>query len=148
VDVHPTIEFARRSATFEFQSNLARIKLRFSVSPDPQVRKLVFTYDLEILPVLMKIDSHKELEISLDAINGAELAEWLDERIVAFVQTYVALHENQYYWRGQLVEDPVCKVQFPKFAASAKLEHKGKTLYFIDESTLSEFQKCGTEGQR
>lgn len=141
VNVHPNIEFGRRSATFEFQSNLARIKLRFSVSPDPEVRKLIFTYDLDILPILMKIDSHDELELPLDAINSAELAEWLDERIVAFVQTYVALHENQHYWRGQLVEDPICKVQFPKFAAASKLEHNGKMMYFIDESTLREFQQ-------
>ena len=145
VDVHPAIEFGRRSAIFEFQSNLARIKLRFSLSPDPGVRRLIFTYDLEILPILMKIDSHDELELPLDAVNSVELANWLDERIVAFVQTYVALHEDQHYWLGQLVEDPICKVQFPKFAAAAKLEHNGKTMNFIDESTLREFQECGNK---
>ena len=40
-----------------------------------------------------------------------------------------------------MVEDPIAKVRFPKFAAAAKLEQNGKTFYFIDESTLREFQK-------
>ena len=44
-------------------------------------------------------------------------------------------------------EDPVAKVRFPKFAAAAKLEQNGKTFYFIDESTLREFEKRSNERQ-
>ena len=141
VDVHPTVEPGRRSATFEFRSSLASVKLRLSVAPDAEVRKLVFTYDVEILPILMKFDSHVELEQPLDAVNSVKLAEWLDDRIVDFVRTYLALHENHYYLQDHMVEDPVAKVRFPKFAAAAKLEQNGKTFYFIDESTLREFEK-------
>jgi YHS domain-containing protein len=39
-----------------------------------------------------------------------------------------------------LVEDPIAKVTFPKYAAGAKLNVEGKTLYFIDDSTLQEFK--------
>ena len=88
----------------------------------------------------MKFDSHNELEVPLDAINSAQLAQWLDDRIVNFVHTYLALHENPYYLKDQMVQDPIAKVQFPKFAAAAQLEQNGKTVYFIDESTLREFQ--------
>ena len=108
------------------------------------MRKLVFSYDVDILPILMKFDSHAELEQPLDAVNSAQLAQWLDDRIVDFVHTYLALHENQYYLQDQMVQDPIAKVQFPKFAAAAKLEQNGKTIYFIDESTLREFQKRAT----
>ena len=44
-----------------------------------------------------------------------------------------------------MVEDPIAKVRFPKFAAAAKLEQNGKTIYFIDELTLREFQKRTSE---
>ena len=130
-----------RSLKMEFASKLARIALRFGVSPDAEVRKLVFTYNLDILPVLMEFNSHDTLERRLKPIHEAQFAEWLAERIVNFVQTYLALHENQYYLKGQIVEDPVTKVQFPKFAADAKFEHYGRTVYFIDESSLREFQR-------
>jgi YHS domain-containing protein len=141
VDVRPHIEPGRRSATFEFQSELARIKLRFGVVPDADVRNLIFNYDLEVIPILMKFESHDELVLPLDAIDQKALAKWLDDRIVSFVQTYLSLHENQYYLRDHLVEDPIAKVRFPKYAAGATLECKGKTIYFIDEATLDEFEE-------
>jgi YHS domain-containing protein len=40
-----------------------------------------------------------------------------------------------------MVEDPVAKVQFPKYAAGATLERDGKTYYFLNESTCREFQE-------
>ena len=46
-----------------------------------------------------------------------------------------------------MVEDPIAKVRFPKFAAAAKLEHDGGTMYFIDESTLREFQQRAVDCQ-
>ena len=39
-----------------------------------------------------------------------------------------------------MVEDPIAKVKFPKFAAGATLEVRGKTHYFIDDLTRQQFQ--------
>jgi YHS domain-containing protein len=141
VDVKPTVEPGRRSATFAFQSKLARIKLTFSVSPDSDVRNLVFGYDLDIMPILMKFDKHKEIVFPLEKVDEAALAKWIDDCIVSFVQTYLSLHENQYYLKDHMVEDPIAKVQFPKYAAAATLDVKGKTYYFIDEASCREFQQ-------
>jgi hypothetical protein len=141
VDVQPNVEPGRRSANFEFQSELARIDLRFAVMPDAEVRNVVFTYDLQIIPILMKFDSHDEIEFPLDAVDQTALAKWMDDRIVSFVKTYLSLHENQYYLKDHMVEDSIAKVRFPKYAAGATLEVKGKTLYFIDESTRREFEQ-------
>jgi YHS domain-containing protein len=141
VAVKPQVEPGRRSATFEFQSELARIKLRFGVSPDMEVHNLLFTYDLEVIPILMKFDSHAEIEFPLEAIDKEALGKWFDDRIVSFVQTYLSLHENQYYLKDHMVEDPIAKVRFPKYAAGATLEQNGKTYYFIDKTTLQQFQQ-------
>jgi hypothetical protein len=141
VKIQPLVQPGRRSATFKFKSELASVDLRFAVAPDPDVRNVIFTSDLQILPILMKFDSHDEISYPLDSIDKAALGKWFDDRIVAFVKTYLSLHENQYYLKGHLVEDPIAKVQFPKYAAGATLEVGGKTLYFIDNSTLREFQE-------
>lgn len=140
VEVQPHIEPGRRSATFQVQSQLARIDLRFSVVPDADARNVVFKYDLEIIPILMKFDSHDEIEFPLDAVDQTVLAKWFDDRIVSFVKTYLAINENQHYLKEHMVEDPIAKVRFPKYAAGAKLEVNGKTHYFIDDVTLREFQ--------
>jgi hypothetical protein len=141
VDVRPQVESGQRSATFEFKSDLARIKLRFGVAPDLDVRNLVFTYDLDIIPILMKFDRHDEIQIPLDAVNETTLGQWLDDRIVSFVQTYLSLHENQYYLRDHMVEDPVANVRFPKYAAGATLDEHGEKIYFLDDTTLREYQQ-------
>jgi YHS domain-containing protein len=144
VNVKPQVEPGKRSATFEFQSELARIKLRFSVAPDADVRNAIFSYDLDIMPILMKFDSHEEISFPLDAIDETTLARWFDDRIVSFVQAYLSLHENQYYLKDHMVEDPVAKVRFPKHAAGATLDIGGKTHYFIDETTMRQFEQSQT----
>lgn len=141
VDVQPQVGPGRRSATFGFQSELARIDLRFSVAPDSDVRNVAFQYDLSIVPILMKFDSHDEIEFPLDSVDDAALGKWIDDRIVSFVKTYLSLHENQYYLKDHMVQDPIAKVKFPKFAAGATLEIAGKTHYFIDETTCKRFQE-------
>jgi hypothetical protein len=144
VNVQPVVEPGRRSAKFSFKSELASIDLRFAVAPDADVRNVVFTCDLHILPILMKFDSHDEISFPLDAVDKAALGQWFDDRIVSFVKTYLSLHENQYYLKGHMVEDPIAKVQFPKYAAGATLEQGGTTVYFIDQSTLREYQQKQT----
>jgi YHS domain-containing protein len=137
--VTPTITPSRRSAAFKFDTELARVNLRLSAFADVDVRQVIFSSDLEILPIMIKFDSHSEIQFPLEAVDREALAKWLDDRIVSFVRTYLSLHENPYYLRGHMVEDPVAKIQFPKFAAGATLERDGKTLYFIDEQTREEF---------
>jgi YHS domain-containing protein len=139
VEATPSVTPGRRAGLFKFKSDLAHIDLQFSVFTDFDVRKVIFYYDLKILPILMKFDSHSELEFPLEKVDKEALAKWLDDRIVSFVDTYLSLHENAYYLKGHMVEDPVAKVQFPKYAAGAVAQKDGKTYFFISEETCREF---------
>jgi YHS domain-containing protein len=141
VKLTPSAEPAKRAATYEFQTDLARVQLRLSATTDQDVQQIVLNYDLEIMPVLMKYERHADLAMPLDAIDDEKVAKWIDDRLVQFVQTYLSLHENQYYLKDHMVEDPIAHVRFPKFAAGATLESGGKTHYFIGEETRREFQK-------
>ncbi len=144
--VTPAITPGRRTASFKFSTELARIDLRFSAYTDAEARRAIFSYDLEILPILMKFDSHSDIEFPLDSVDREALGKWFDDRIVGFVRTYLSLHENQYYLKGHMVEDPVAKITFPKYAAGAKLEQGGQTVYFIDEKTRDEYLKRSSGG--
>jgi hypothetical protein len=137
--VTPTVTPSRRNALFHMGTDLARIDLRLSVCTDEDVRRAIFSYDLNILPILMEFESHSEIAFPLDAVDREALGKWLDDRIVGFVRTYLSLHENEFYLKGHMVEDPVAKIQFPKYAAGATLVRSGKTLYFIDETMRDEF---------
>ena len=140
VKATPKLSSSSRDVSLEFLSDLARIRLRFAASIDRDVRKLLLDYDLEVIPVLMQFDSHKQAEWAIEGIDREALAAWIDDRIVDFVKTYLSLHENEYYLKEHMVEDPVAGVRFPRFAAAATLEANGKTYYFIGEETRREFE--------
>jgi YHS domain-containing protein len=130
-----------REAKFELQSEVGRVCLRFSALSDHDVTTLVLYYDLDIVPALMRFDSHSELEVPLDAVNVDAVAKWIDDRIVQFVQTYSTLLENEADLKDYRVEDPVTGVRFPTEAAAASLEWGGKRHYFISDDSCREFQR-------
>lgn len=137
--VTPRIVPSTREAVFEFQSNLAKVSLKFSAYTDRDVKKVILSYDLDIIPILMRYTPHAEIEFPLDKIDKDAVAKWMDERIVEFVRTYLSLGDNEWYLKDQMVEDPVAKVRFPKQAAGATLDWSGKTYYFLGDETRREF---------
>ncbi len=141
VKATPRLTPSTREGLFEFQSKLARIRLKFSASTDRDVRKVILAYDLEIIPVLIRYETHSELEFPIGKVDRQAVARWIDDRIVDFVRNYISLHENQVYLEEFMVEDPVSHVRFPKFAAGATLERDGKTYYFVDEATRRQFEQ-------
>ena len=80
-----------------------------------------------------------EIEFPLEAVDQAAAAQWIDDRIVEFVRTYLSMGENEIYMRDRMVEDPITHAQFPDFAAGATLEWQGQKYYFVAEETRREF---------
>jgi YHS domain-containing protein len=139
VKATPRIVPATREVTFDVQSPLASIRLKFSAFTDRDIEKLILGYNLDIIPVLMKFKSHDELEFPLNAVNKDVAAKWIEDRIVDFVQAYFALGDNDFYLKDQMVEDPVSQVRFPKPAAAATLDWHGKKFYFVSQDTRRQF---------
>jgi YHS domain-containing protein len=141
VEATPRILPSTREGTFVFQSRMARVRLKLSASTDRDVQKVILSYDLDIIPVLMRFKPHDEVEFPLNAVDKEAAAKWVDDRIMDFVQTYFAMGENEIYLKDQMVEDPIAHVRFPKQAAATTLECGGQEFYFIGEETRREFAK-------
>jgi hypothetical protein len=139
VQTKPRIVPSTREVTYEFQSRLAHVRLKFAAFTDRDVRKVILTYDLEIIPVLMRFNAHAEVEFPLNAVDKDAVARWFDDRIVEFLQTYFSMGENEIYLKDEMVEDPIARVTFPKVVAAATLEWQGQKFYFIGEETRREF---------
>ena len=139
VQATPRIVPSAREGTFDFQSHLARVRLKLSALTDRDIQKVILSYDLEIIPVLMRFKQHDELEFPIDRVDREAAAKWIDDRLVDFVQTYFAMGENEIYLKDDMVEDPVAHVRFPRQAAAMTLEWQGHKFYFIGEETRREF---------
>lgn len=141
VSVTPSKSETRRAARLEFRSPKAYITLTFSVAPDQELKNAVMEYDLKIVPVVWRFNSHAEFSTPVSAPDYPAMTKWLDDRIVEFVELYIHIHEGELFEKAEYVEDPVAKVKFPKFAAGATLDHGGQTYFFIDNTTKAEFAK-------
>ena len=139
VKVTPKLSPSRREAIFEFRSSAAHVHLKFSAHTDWDVRKVILSYDLKILPALMQFTPHAGVEFPLGAVDKNTVATWIDDRIVEFVQTFLSMNDNEAYLKDQMVQDPVALVRFPSFAAGATLEWNGQKYYFLAEETRREF---------
>lgn len=109
----------------------------------PDLTSLIGRLDTEFAGFQKKTEEFHAAakEVPLDEIDEQQIADWFDDRIVNFVQTVAAMHQNQNYLKGHLVADPIAGVQMPRFAAKATLEADGKTYYFISDETKVEFEK-------
>jgi YHS domain-containing protein len=141
VKVTSAVSQTRRAATFEFKSSKAKMDLTFAVAPDQELKRAVVECDLKVVPVLWKFDSHAEFATPIDKIDADGLTRWLDDRILSFVGLFLQVHEAEIFDKAEMVEDPVERISFPKFAAGATLEHEGKTYFFIDDRTRAEFAR-------
>lgn len=130
----------RRQAGLAFTSTRARIKMTFTAMTDTDVRGLDLEYALDVLPSFMSFPGRDRFEQRFESLDARALEKWIDNRIVEFVRTYLSLYENEYYFSGHIVEDPVAHVRFPKCAAASTLEHQGETLYFIANETRDELE--------
>jgi YHS domain-containing protein len=140
-EARPTDDADGRSVLLNFQTPVARVRLRLSATHDTEIRNLVLSYDLEILPIFVKYNPHAELEIPLEKVDRAKVEAWLDDRLIEFAQTYVTIHFTDQYHQDHMVTDPVANLRFPKVFAQSKLEQGGKTLYFISDQTRRDFEK-------
>lgn len=145
VKAEPAIREHTRAVNLTFAATVAKVTLRFEVFPDQDVNHIRLECTQEIIPVVVRYDKQSVLEFPLGGVQDDSLVQWFDDRIIAFVQAYVAVVRQDAALREQLkeefVEDPVARIRFPKYLASSTLERDGQTYYFVDEETRREFEK-------
>ncbi len=122
----------------------ANIEVKLSLTHDERIEQVVLTYDLKILPVFIKFEPHATFEFDLDEFDESQLTAWLDDRLVAFVQTYLSLQFVDQYQQENLVSDPVANIRFPKSFAKATCQYEQHTYYFLSDASKVEFEKDPT----
>ncbi len=122
-------------------SELAQIKLRFSLSHDNDVQTATLDYDLDVLPVYIRFTPHERLVVLIEAYDEQKVSQWLDDRIVDFARVYFQIPLTEPYQREHMAFDPIAKINFPKSFARMTLKHDGKTYYFISDETCWEFER-------
>jgi len=117
----------------------ASVKLTLSVAHDTEIENLLLVYDLEILPIFFKFEGHDQAAFSLADPNQEQIADWVNDKILAFVDTYLRLEQTDQYQQSSLVTDPVCGMRFRKSIASSQTAHSGHTYFFCSQGCHETF---------
>ena len=117
----------------------ATTKLELAVSHDGLWENLLVQYKLEILPIFFQFKGDEQLRLPLDRVDDAQVAAWVDDRILDFVDTYLRLQSVEQYQRENHVTDPVCGMSINKVFAAATAEYEGRTYYFCVEDCRQKF---------
>ncbi|HVC94684.1 MAG TPA: YHS domain-containing protein [Pirellulales bacterium] len=120
----------------------ATVSFAIGCAHDDAVENAIVNYDLEILPVFLKFQPHDQLICALDDIQADRVASWVDEKIVAFVETYLRIEFIDQYQQHTRVTDPVCRTRFNVEAATPRGEYEGRVYYFLSKENLGQFQEA------
>jgi YHS domain-containing protein len=117
----------------------ATTKFELAVSHDSLWQNLLVLYNLEILPIFFQFKERDQLLLPLDRVEDAQVAAWVEEKILYFVDTYLRLETVEQYQQDNLVTDPVCGMQINKAYAGAEMEYAGRPYYFCLEECKTKF---------
>jgi YHS domain-containing protein len=133
---HDTSCFCSFAHSLQFP---ATVTLNLSLMPI-ETRPEAFTvrYDLEILPVFMEYRKSDSLQAGFTE-DDTLIIQWVEERLLEFLDTYLKLETHPLYQKDNLVLDPVCGMRIPVISASCKTEHNGKIVCFCSEHCRNAF---------
>jgi YHS domain-containing protein len=96
-------------------------------------------FRLEILPIFFQFCGHDQLCVPTDAIDTRKVAEWVDAKLLEFVDTYLRVPTVEGYHQGNMVKDPVCAMQVNRALATLQSEFEGQKFYFCSEGCRQKF---------
>jgi YHS domain-containing protein len=108
----------------------ATAKLELGVSRDGDFEHIYLLHNLSILPVFFQFAGQDRLAVPLDRIEERQVADWVEQKILDFLDTYIRLETIEEYQADNYVIDPVCRMRINRLFAAATLEHGGQTYYF------------------
>lgn len=121
----------------------ATVSLLFALLPCEVSTEFTVHYDLEILPVFMEYRKNDSLQVPFVGADES-IAQWVDDRLLDFLDTYLKVETHPLYQKDNLVLDPVCGMRIPVIAAACKTEFSGITIHFCSEHCREEYLRNRT----
>ena len=108
----------------------ATASLEFSVTRDGEIKLITLEFEMEILPVFFPTEREDRLTLPMEEVDEGKVAEWVEARMIGFVDSYLRLETSYHHQQGNLVMDPVCSMRVNKVFAPAQMNYRGQTYYF------------------
>jgi YHS domain-containing protein len=117
----------------------AHTKLSLSIARSPEATRGFITYSLEIIPILMAFHGECHLEFDPSSADENEISEWVEARLLEFVETYLRVGSEPQYQRDNLQIDPVCGMSLSAADIEEKATVRGHTYHFCSAACRERF---------
>lgn len=118
----------------------ASTRLDLFILPDERIENVLVVYDLSIIPIFFQFNGRDTLAIPMDRVDAAAVADWVDRKLIEFVETYLRLEQADEYQRENFVTDPVCGMRINRNSAVGQREYEGATYFFCVEECRRKFE--------
>tara|TARA_R110002049_G_scaffold4601_5_gene32282 strand:+ start:400782 stop:401567 length:786 start_codon:yes stop_codon:yes gene_type:complete len=116
-----------------------RMQIAFHVFHDSNVQNTIIEYRLSLLPIFVRFNANDQRVIPIGDEAQQGLADWIDAKIVTFVQTYFEVYFHPEYQKPHSTIDPVMGIAFPKFMAVQTRQLQGRTAHFFTDESVRNF---------
>jgi len=93
------------------------------------------------MPVFFYYNEQDNLTLPIDWVRNEEVADWVEERLLEFLDTYLRIDAGSDGLVEEAVTDPVCGMQILLSSAIANDSYYGHPYFFCSKECLAEFQE-------
>lgn len=100
---------------------------------------LRFYAETVILPIHIEYEKRAQLNLTLDDLIDNLAAQWVETKILQFIDKYLQLETYPAYQRENLVRNPVCCMEISAIDAVGKIERRKQIYYFCSDACHQTF---------
>jgi Cu+-exporting ATPase len=115
-------------------------KVEFAVEHDESIEHLFVRYEACLMPVFVRFQPHDKLTICLDEVNLEQIADWVEERIGEFLETYLHHDRGRDDLEEDVFTDPVCGMRLGRSDVRAQAKYRGHPYFFCSTECREKFE--------
>jgi len=97
-------------------------------------------YEACLIPVFIRFQPHDKLTVRLSEIHPEQIAAWIEEQILEFLETYLHHDRGQDDLEQDILTDPVCGMRLQRPDVRAQAEYRGHPYFFCSTECREKFE--------
>ncbi|MFO0915900.1 MAG: YHS domain-containing protein [Pirellulales bacterium] len=114
-------------------------KTAFAIEHDVRFGTVAVCYEAWMMPVFIKFNERDRLTVPLGEVNDDTVAEWVEDRLLEFLDAYLRIDRSRYDSDEEAATDPVCGMRISRSAAVASDSYLGHPYFFCSRQCQEKF---------
>ncbi len=122
----------------------ASTKVTFAVEHDVRFENVAVCYEASMMPLFIKLNERDKLTAPLDAVDDGAVADWVERRLLEFLDAYLRIDRGGEDFDEEATTDPVCGMRIARSSAAASDSFRGHAYFFCSRDCHERFVRKPT----